>query len=158
MNVNPYYPPPNQAGILLPPVPNDPPVYGNPAYAEEYFDQLKWSRNCKCKSYLLTLHVNYSTPDNPATADKVGQAVAYKAGLSFAAVPPPGAPAWVQGLYDYLNNRFEVARGEQVILLANSQAGHGAPLYDPTLPGQWASLVAPNPTSRDDLMGFDCEL
>jgi hypothetical protein len=157
---------------------------------------------------LITLH-----PDNPdgvpATDDEVGQAVGYKAGLSFAAVPPPGAePAWVRGLYAYLDNKFEAVhaefealrsevqavhgevqavrgevqavhgevqavrgevqavhgevqavRGEhwQAILLANSQAGHIAPLYDPTRPGQWALLVAPNPTSRDNLMGFDCE-
>jgi hypothetical protein len=81
---------------------------------------------------------------------------------------PLAAPAWVQGLYARIDTRLEAVqhamqidlarlRGEHAVLLANSQAGHGAPLYDPTLPNQWALLIAPNPTSRDDLMSFDRE-
>jgi len=185
---------------------------------------------------------NTSISDNPiglrATDEEVGEAIAYKAGLSFATIPPPGAPhaapLWVQGLYAYLNNQFngignrldgidnrldgidnrfdgidnrldgidnrlhgmdnrfdgidnrldgidnrldvidnrldgidnrlnvvdnnvQTLRGEFVILLANSNAALDAPLYDPTLPGQWVFLAAPNPTSRDHLMTFDCE-
>ena len=103
-----------------------------------------------------------------ATTDEVGQAMSYKAGLSFAVEPPAGAPAgapdWVQALYVYLDNRFNATQNniaqlcdEQLVLLANSQAGNGLPLYDPTLPGQWALLAAPNPTTRDDLMAFDRE-
>jgi len=103
-----------------------------------------------------------------ATTDEVGQAMSYKAGLSFAVEPPAGAPAgapdWVQALYVYLDNRFNATQNniaqlcdEQLVLLANSQAGNGLPLYDPTLPGQWALLAGPNPTTRDDLMAFDRE-
>lgn len=36
---------------------------------------------------------------------------------------------------------LQTVRGEQAILLANSQAGHLAPLYDLIRPGQWALLV-----------------
>ena len=120
----------------------------------------------------LFLHFNNSTSDNPighrATDEEVGQAIAYEAGLSFATLPPEGgplaAPAWVQGLFGYLNNRFDTidnsirgVQGEFTILLANSHAALDAPLYDPTRPGEWVFLAAPNPTSRDNLMTFDCE-
>ncbi len=75
-----------------------------------------------------------------ATDEEVGQAIAYKAGLSFATIPPegvpPAAPAWVQGLFEYLDNRFNAIdnsiqsiRGEFSILLANSHTALDAPLY-----------------------------
>ena len=75
-----------------------------------------------------------------------------------AGAPAAAAPIWVQGLYAYLDaakNDIARLRGEHMILLANSQAGHGSPLYDPTFPAQWTLLAAPNPTSRNDLMAFD---
>jgi len=77
----------------------------------------------------------------------------------------------VQGLYGYLDNKFnaidnrfnavdksiQFIREEFIILMANSHTALDAPLYDPTLPGQWVFLAAPNPTSCNNLMSFDCE-
>ena len=65
MNTNPrplYHPPPNEAGVLLPPDPNDPPIYRDFFHAQEYEDKLKWSRQSKHESCLLRILILYVRP------------------------------------------------------------------------------------------------
>ena len=48
-----YYPPPNHVGVLLPPLPNNPAVNGDLAFAKDYVDALDWARKREHGSYLL---------------------------------------------------------------------------------------------------------
>ena len=66
----------------------------------------------------------------------------------------------IDNRFNAIDNRFDAMdlcirslHGEFLILAAVD-----APLYDPTRPGQLEFLAAPNPTSRDNLLTFDCEI
>jgi len=169
-------PPPNLAGVALPPPPQNPVIFSDIAPAVDYARQLNDGRLGRSQSNISSLILNSASgvfPGHPATAQEVGLAECYKAALVFAAVPPalvPVAPPWVQALQVGMNAQFanvnaqlaqitnDIAamRHEQPILLANSQAGNHEPLYDPTVPG-WVLLAPPHPTTRDQLKSFTRE-
>ena len=113
----------------------------------------------------------------PATDQEVGLAEAYKAGV-VGPLPTaaPVAPAWLQAFQANIDQQFNnfnqqlanvaqqlnvianelvAMRGEQPILLANSTAGPGEPLYNPNMPGEWVPLLAPS--SRDELRSYTRE-
>lgn len=118
-----------------------------------------------------------------ATPEEVGQAEAHKAALIFAINPDNAAPPWLSGLLEKVDklttdvatmqktlDRMEtkvdkiqetsqqlVQAGKELpILLANGNAGPRGPLLDPTqvVDGFAPPLLAPNPTTRDQLRGF----
>jgi len=121
-------PPPNQSGIALPPLPHNPPIYGDIAYAVDYVNQLSWSRTRRSESYVLAPHVSDSALDNqgnprPATDDEVGRAEVYKAVLTFAVAPQAFAPAWLQAFQAHIDNQFHALNANTVDQLSRSRTG-----------------------------------
>ncbi|KAF8528103.1 hypothetical protein BU17DRAFT_81333 [Hysterangium stoloniferum] len=145
-----FVPPPNQVGIPLPQMPQNPAILNDIAHAHQYLDGRSGN-----------------VVQNPATDQEVGLAEVYKNALIFQCAPGSVGPPWLQAfqlqiqqnfqqiVHDIAGIRNDIAllRQEQPILLANSQAGTKGLLYNPVQNG-WVLLAAPNPANRDELLTF----
>ena len=158
----------NAAGVPLPPIPGNPSLLSDISNAKEYIDRLAASkREPLFSTTSADLEVtSVAGQPNAATDAEIGAGEVYKAAVVFSHNPGGNvAPAWLANLTATVNQiALDVAylrqkADELPILLANSQAGARGPLFNPTvLQNGWAPLLtAPNPRSRDELLGFTGE-